>query len=500
MDLKDYLAILWRRKWFLIVTLFLTVSVNLFIVTRETPIYIAYATLRVVTGSNGGANVDYGETLYAERLQMTYAALLTTEPVLSQMRAQLGITPTEDPHKIHMGFVAKTELMQVTVEDPDPQFAAKVANSLAEIMVDESRKNRTGRAYTVSFVEAAEPPTTPSKPSKVMSVIVALMAGGVAGLGLMLFFENIDTRLYAVADVEKVTDLPTLGRIPPGKIHANRPFFTISSSSGEAMRHLRTNLLAVAQQSRLHTLLLTSGAPRNGSSTLVANMAVSMAAGGLKVILVDADMRRPSLHLMFGLPNERGLSTLLQGEATLDSLLLPTSLPGVTLLPAGPPPLTPTELLGSPAMALVVQELASRCDMVLFDAPSVLGVSDATALATLVDGVLLVVRRKFGKKEELAGCHEHLGAVYANQIGVVVNDAEEDRAYRYYQQAAVGSKNPLESLRNVISMQQGTSALKALRMLQPGRLRNRQVGGPEEPTTPPGVAGGPDNSPPSPGR
>ena len=206
------------------------------------------------------------------------------------------------------------------------------------------------------------------------------------------------------------------------------------SPAAEAYRTLRTNLEFSSLDQPLRTLVVTSAAPEEGKSTTLANLAVAEALAGKRVILVDADLRRPSQHQWFGLKNAAGLTTALLDEgARREPPLQDTRVQGLRVLTAGPLPPNPSELLASPAMAEVIARLGQMADLVLFDAPPVVAVTDAAVLSAQVDGVLLVVQAGRTKREHIARAQTLLEKVRARVIGAVLNDVKTDTTvYRYY--------------------------------------------------------------------
>ncbi len=203
------------------------------------------------------------------------------------------------------------------------------------------------------------------------------------------------------------------------------------SAAAEAYRTLRTNILFSSLDRPLHTLLVTSTAPDEGKSTTLANLAVTMAQAEQRVLMVDCDLRRPSLHTLFGLPNERGLTSAMleQGDGPLP--VVSTSVPGLSLLPSGPLPPRPADLLGSRRMGLLVERMRAEADIVLFDTPPVVAVTDASALAPRVDGVLLVLQAGHTRRDRAREARAILEKVKANIVGVVLNGARLERGYAY---------------------------------------------------------------------
>jgi non-specific protein-tyrosine kinase len=204
------------------------------------------------------------------------------------------------------------------------------------------------------------------------------------------------------------------------------------SAAAEAYRTLRTNLEFASVDDHIRTLLVTSSAPTDDKSATVANLAIAMADGDRPVILVDADLRRPSQHLLFGLNNDRGFSSLFKEEATLNNPpLQPIPNTSLQVLTSGPLPPIPSQLLASKKIEQVISRLAGLAEVVIFDAPPLITVNDASLLASKVEGVLLVVRAGGTKRDHIKAAKDRLEKVNARLVGAVLTNAKMDVALQY---------------------------------------------------------------------
>ncbi len=213
---------------------------------------------------------------------------------------------------------------------------------------------------------------------------------------------------------------------------ANEPQLIVAqdprSPVAEAFRTLRTNIQFKSLDKPVRTLLVTSSAPGEGKSTVVANLAVSLAQTGAAVVAVDCDLRSPSLHTIFGLPNERGLTSLmLAGDTQVREFLQRSEAGGVDVLTSGPLPPNPAELLGSKRMEAVIRELRDMADYVIFDTPPVLSVTDAAVLATRMDGSMLVLSAGKARRDAAKKAKRTLEELSAHFLGVVVNNVKAER-------------------------------------------------------------------------
>lgn len=203
------------------------------------------------------------------------------------------------------------------------------------------------------------------------------------------------------------------------------------SPASEAYRTLRTNLSFYSLDDPLRTLVVTSPAPDEGKSTTIANLAVTIAQGGRRVILVDCDLRRPSLHELFDINNDVGLTTMVLDE-TADLQLKATGVDNLSLLPSGPKPPNPADLLGSRHVDRVFDQLKEQADMILIDAPPVIGVTDAAVLGARVDGVLLVVSAGKTRRDHAERAKGILEKARARIVGVTLTNAPRDNSLKNY--------------------------------------------------------------------
>jgi len=290
------------------------------------------------------------------------------------------------------------------------------------------------------LVQPAVPSTTPSSPKRVTDALIALLVGLVLGIGLALLRERLDDRIRTKDELEGIAgNLPSLGLIPVVAEWRDRkkPFLISSvhpkSPPAEAYRGLRTSIQFVSLDKTIKTLQITSPAAADGKTTTAANLAVTMAESGRSVVLVGCDLRRPRTHEFFDLPNNVGFTSVLVGDARLEDAL--RSVPdyeSLTILPSGPVPPNPSELLGSVKAREVFNRLAGVADIVILDSAPVLPVTDATVLASQVDAVLLVVAAGTTIRKDVARSVEVLGRVDAPVAGYVLNGASEADCYVYY--------------------------------------------------------------------
>ncbi|MBC7185486.1 MAG: polysaccharide biosynthesis tyrosine autokinase [Calditrichaeota bacterium] len=337
------------------------------------------------------------------------------------------------------------------------QRAAQVDEKLYVMLQEkyqESRITEVGQLGNVTIIDRAEVPVSPVKPKKRVNLMLGAVIGLMLGLGIAFVMEYMDTSVRSIEDVEAL-GLNLMGTIPviratqrdgrpegvPGRrldeetrrieerlVTHLRPKSPVS----EAYRSLRTSIQFARSDVPVRTLVVTSAGPKEGKSTTVANLAITMAQLNTRTLLVDADLRRPVLHKLFGLRGDMGLTNLLVGKATLDEVLQSTAVENLTVVPAGVLPPNPSELLGSQQMQACMDQFRQRFDVVLFDTPPVIAVTDAPLLARLVDGVLLVVNSGSTDREALLRAKEVLDQVNAPVLGVLLNNITASNMYGSY--------------------------------------------------------------------
>ena len=312
--------------------------------------------------------------------------------------------------------------------------------------VQDIRLSNASVAGSVSVVQPATPPVRPVSPRIPLNVGLSALLGLLAAAGLVTCFEYFDDKLSSPERVHDSSGLNTLGRLPRVKTaKRGRVSIAASSAESEAYRKLRTNLEFCTLDEPWRTLLVTSPGPGDGKTTVASNLARMMAEEGKNVLLVDLDLRRPSVHTEFGLENFRGVTNLLLDDrADVNAYLTLTDCSGLRLLTAGPLPPNPAELLGSGRFNELLETLRARFDAVVLDSSPVLAVTDPALLSTRVDATLLVVNAQRSRVRQLRATVEALQTVGARLLGVALNCLQADAPgsyYAYYDYRANGPRN-----------------------------------------------------------
>jgi capsular exopolysaccharide synthesis family protein len=284
----------------------------------------------------------------------------------------------------------------------------------------------------VSVKQVAEPPSYPVRPRVGLNLMLGGLVGLVVGLGLAFFIEYLDTSVKTMEDVESLLGLPVLAIIPKNihLLHKDQG----DSPDAEAYRILRTNIEFNRKSPQANTISLVSGGPGEGKSTTIANLAFISAQGGYSTLVVDADLRRPVQHEIFDLDNSVGLTNYLTTEMALEDVIFPTTVENLSLLPSGILPSDAVGILNSQRMSDMIAELKQRYDIVFFDSPPMLGVSDASVLASEVDQTIIVVQHRRFPRAMLTRVKQAVLGVGGSILGVVLNnvDLKHDQNYYYY--------------------------------------------------------------------
>ena len=303
----------------------------------------------------------------------------------------------------------------------------------------------------VSVVEPAIPPIRPIRPSIALYTFLGAWIGLVFSVSVAFLVEHFDRSFETREDVSQVLPLPTLSTIPRGQARPgqrNNGLVTVgvpTSPASEAYRTLRTNMRFASVDEPLKTLLITSAEPAAGKTTVAANLGVVCAQAGLRVVVIDADLRCPSLHRLFDLKNHHGLTDLLvKNTESIEKALVDTEIDNLRLITSGPVPPNPSELLASKSMQAILAETERHADVVIVDTPPVLAVTDAAVLASKVDGVLLLLEARRTSHDGARRAWETLRHVGATVTGAVLTKTKADRrSYYYYTEEERPAQLPL---------------------------------------------------------
>jgi capsular exopolysaccharide synthesis family protein len=284
----------------------------------------------------------------------------------------------------------------------------------------------------VTITDYAEPGKAPVKPNKTVNIALGLVFGIIMGVGLAFFIEYLDTSVKTIDDVERTFAAPVLGVIPQNIGYLIEE--GNESKHAEAYRVLRTNLLFSRRDEKLNTIVIVSAGAGEGKSTTTINLSTVFAQSGNRVLIVDSDLRRPTLHKLFKVANNLGLTNYLLKQNTLAEIVQTTGVPNLDFMASGKLPSSALGILGSAQMKEMIAELKQRYDFIFFDSPPILGVSDASILASEVDLVMQVIQYRRYPQPMTLRAKQMIEKVGGNFVGLILNNINmsQDEGYYYY--------------------------------------------------------------------
>ncbi|MCG8347256.1 MAG: polysaccharide biosynthesis tyrosine autokinase [Chloroflexales bacterium] len=456
MELKQYVTFL-QRWWLLIVLCAGVLGIFGYVFGQEAPKYVSSTTL-MVNSSRAGAtralpNFDTIRTSAA--LAQTYAELLTTRPVMQRVieTLELEMSPEALRSRIDVTSLNDTDLLLLEVTDTNRQQSAAIANEVVEVF-NAQAGDLLSNPYafvieTVRVIELAQPgkqlPSEAPRSGILAAVVGALLA---AAIGFLRDF--FDDRVRSSAVIESLAGLPTLAEIPniKGEPGAGKLVTALDMQSpiAESYRMVRAHLDAAEINQPIRAIVVTSAEPLEGKSTTTANLAVALAQTGKRVVVVDADLRRPTLHTIFQRTNTRGLVTALQRSSneSIADHLAPGGVENLHLMSSGPSTSNPTELLGTQRLSMLIEELKTQADLILFDSPALLHVVDPMLLMRACDAALLVAHANTTRIDALIKSRDQIVQSGTRLLGVVLNQATLFRSKQtaYYGGILSAQKQP----------------------------------------------------------
>jgi capsular exopolysaccharide synthesis family protein len=429
-DSRRYLAALRQWFWLPLVGVLAAAPISYAVAQQLPRVYEARATL-LVNFTAPQAAPTYNDALLSQQLVKTYTQMVIQPIVLEQVGPRLGLNLGVEPLErlVSAQPVRDTQLFAVTARSLEPDLARDVANAVADIFIAQQnqRFSQNAASSAISVIQPARLPLDPVEPKVMVDVAFASILVLLLMLGLVYLLARVDDTIKTAADAERAAGLPTLGVVP--EVPANHRSGRVTPV--EAFRLLRTALDFASARQPVRTLLVTSAGTGEGKSFVAASLAVAVARTGRRVIAVDADLRTPSLHRQFALPNDRGLAILLEHEGTPEGGLAPQLSDGpeptLRILTAGPGAKGATELLQSPQFARLLEHLYREADLIVLDSPPTLAVADALVLAGQADAALLVVAANATQAAAARRACEALAQSGTRLLGIVLNWARGDQ-------------------------------------------------------------------------
>jgi capsular exopolysaccharide synthesis family protein len=339
------------------------------------------------------------------------------------------------------------ELNQKSIQYGVLQREAESARHMYELLIKrfkETSLTEDMKTGNVRIVDPAEVPKYPIRPRKKLNIFLGIVFGLFMGIALAFTFEFLDNTLKNPEDIRNYLNVPYLGPVPSFDIEREDienpeliTQYSPKSTASESYRGIRTSLLFSSADRPPKIILVTSAGPSEGKTLTSTNLAITMAQAGSRVVIVDCDMRKPKVHKMFGIGRDKGMSSVLVSnelENVLQDVIIHSDIPNLDVIPCGPIPPNPSEIIGSQKMSRIMEKLQEQYDRIIVDSPPITAVTDATVLAKFVDGVMLVVHAGVTPRQVVKTGLEQVQGVDANVLGAVLNDVDTGKeSYYYYQ-------------------------------------------------------------------
>lgn len=426
-----------RRWWILIVALAILGAGGAYgAAMTVTPVYQSQASLFFALSQGSTvSDLNQGST-YTQNQMLSFANLAESSRVLQPVIDELGLdtTPSKLAQDVEVSIPQQTVVLEVQVSSTSAELAAELANaiaaSLTDAVSDVASVGGPDDAPTIAaqVIDEAVVPQFQALPNKSRDAALGGVVGLLVGLAAAILISFADTRLRTEANVAQVSGLPALGALSrlkdaSGLAVAREPL----GSTAEEFRRICSALSYASADQPQRLLLVTSSLPGEGKSFFAANLALTLATSGHRVLLIDADLRRPRVDDYFGYEGAVGLSGVLVGDITLEDAVLQRSETSLSVLTSGRVPPSPPELLSSEAMRDLLQRTSEQFEYVIVDSPPVLSVADANLLTPLVDGTIVVVDASRTRKAQLTAAMKSLSATGAHLVGSIANRVKVTR-------------------------------------------------------------------------
>lgn len=366
------------------------------------------------------------------------------EDQLQQAKIDMNAAVDDYENALRSNRIYYTPLASGTpMPNPDLETLSHILYVRQQIYADllqryeDARTNEQVYANAVTIIEPATPPQKPSTPNLLLNTALGLLAGLAMGVILAFLFEGMDDTVRSIADIQSLTPLPILCAIPElkghlGSIGSLKLFQRGHLAFAPAFHQLRARLIMTDDAPEAATFLITSPEPGTGKSTIAANLAMSLAEGGNRVVLIDMDLYRPRLHSILDLPNENGLSNFMRGEIQLDAALQSTPYPNLRIITTGSRLDKTSECLTPAIIGSLLKRLKKDGYHVLIDAPAFLSVADPIIIASQADSVVVVSAIRKTERQNLQFTLQQLAELGLKVSGIVVNRISDSHLYRYY--------------------------------------------------------------------
>ncbi len=437
------------RFWYVVLAAAVVGGVLAFLYSSTlAPIYRSSASIYFsMRSATSGSDINQGSA-YTQNQMLSFAQLAMSALVLDSVRDELSqpLTNNELRTMTSVSIPQNTVILEISAASTEPEFAAEVANGIAGHLATSvdaiAPRDQNGDTTVVArVVDPAVAATVQSSPNKQRDALFGAVAGGLIAALAISIWALLDTRVRSQDVLRRVTDLPLLGAIPRAKDKLRRAvvFTEPNGVQAEAYRHVHSSLRFAAVEHEVRSIAITSSVPTEGKTTAAVNLALTYAEAGMRVVIVDADLRRPIVAQMLGVENAVGLTTLLVRGIDLQEAVLRWGETSLWVLPAGEVPPNPAELLASSRMAEIVAELIESFDMVVIDTAPLLAVADAATIAQYVDATVVIADVTKVRAAQLSRTLSTLSIARAQIAGVVLSRVKRPRRDSYYYSSSKAS-------------------------------------------------------------
>lgn len=439
LDLRQLLRIARRRGWIVIVAILICAMAGYAYASRQPEVYSARAQIIMMSMPDTGSR--YTGLLASQNLKPSYMLIVKSEPVMQAVIDDLDLSYSVPAlqGKISVTDVPNTQFLNVNVTDGDPQVAANIATSTVQEFVDYiAGQGDEGLGVPADVANTARVPGAPFEPRPMYTAQIGAIVGLLLGLvivALLEYFYNAVTPEDDVQDLAGAPVLATVTQMQGVKPGGGQVFMLAqpTSSAAEALRLLRTNLQFASASKEIDKLVISSPGPGEGKSTVAANLGVVMAQGGITTVIIDADLRKPTQHRIFGVPGDQGVTSMLTDpDSPWQAHARKIALPGLFLVPSGSIPPNPFDLVSSDRFRDRIEEISQDVDLVIIDSPPVLSASDSLAMAAHADGMLLVAQSHKTRTDTLRHAAHSVNQGGVRLVGVVLNRLKGQRGASYY--------------------------------------------------------------------
>ncbi|RZB31538.1 MAG: polysaccharide biosynthesis transport protein [Desulfobacteraceae bacterium Eth-SRB2] len=395
-----------------------------------------------------GRNHPQMQAIESELADLKKRKAVEAKRVVNSLKNEYKLALAREESLKHALAKQKTESLQFNkkaVQFGVLQRETESSKHMYELLIKrfkETSLTEEMKTGNIRIIDKAEVPRLPVKPKKKLNLLLAVIVGLSLGVGLAFFLEYLDNTIKLPEEIKEELKIPYLGPVPAFSADGNPhtvPLDLVTihspkSNASESYRGIRTGILFSSADTTPQVIMVTSAGPKEGKTSSSTNLSVAMANVESRVLLVDCDMRRPRIHKLFDIDRKIGLSSILVGTENPENAIVASSIQGLDILPVGPIPPNPSEIISSKKMAQFLNDLRKKYSRVIIDTPPISGVTDAVALAQMVDTTLLVIRAGETPRQVIQNSLEQLYAVNANVLGAILNAVSVGRdSYYYYQ-------------------------------------------------------------------